>query len=504
VRYENPVIRGYYPDPSVCKADGKYYLAASSFHYFPGVPLFESSDLINWRQIGFCLTRESQLPLDNTGSSGGIYAPSIRYNEGRFFMVTTNVGHKRGGNFYVWTDDIYGGWSEPVFVDQGGIDPSLFFENGKTYFTSNGADENGKSAILQCEIDITNGSKLTDSRVIWRGTGGRYLEAPHLYKIGNYYYLMAAEGGTEYGHMAVYARGCSVWGPFEPYARNPVLTNRNLGGYQLQGTGHGDLIEDYNGAWWMYFLAFRQIHQWMTYHHLGRETCLVPVTFDKDGWFTASDGTAGLIMETDRIPSSLKQRDKTIYTFANTDLKKDWQFLRSFRAGYYLFDNDTVKIKSSECSLDTPAGVPSFICLHQKEFDMEISADVETLDGEAGITVYMDENHHYDLALQKDESGGCQIILKLNIGDIKHLKTVIPGVQNKAALKIKSDALNYHFFYIQDGKENFLGKAQTKYLSSETVGGFTGVVLGLYSQNGKEFNEFKNFECKYKQPLDGK
>ena len=494
--YQNPVIRGYYPDPSVCKANGKYYLVTSSFHYFPGVPLFESEDLVNWRQIGFCLTDESQLPLDNVGSSGGIFAPTIRFHNSRFYMVTTNVGHKSGGNFYIWTDDIYGKWSQPIFVEQGGIDPSLYFENDKTYFMSNGTDEKGKNAIFQCEIDITTGKKFTESKILWHGTGGRYLEAPHLYKIGNYYYLMAAEGGTEYGHTVVYARGDNVWGPFTSYAHNPVLTNRNLGGYQLQGIGHGDLIEDFNGNWWMYALAFRQIHQWMPYHHLGRETCLVPVTFNKDGWFTVEDGTARLTIETDRLPSGLKQNLPIHFTFSDKDWDKEWQFLRTYKKENYIFEKDGFKIKSTSDTLDTPCGNPAFICLHQKEFDMELSVLVKTHDGEAGITVYMDENHHYDLALVK-ENEIYQVMLKLNIGDIKYIKAIAEVKSNEITLIIKSDALNYHFFYIEDGIENVMGSAQTKYLSSEVAGGFTGVVLGFYSQGGNKFNEFQKVPGTY-------
>jgi len=499
--YMNPVIRGYNPDPSVCKANGKYYLITSSFQFFPGVPLFESDDLINWRQIGFCLTSESQVPLDNVGSSGGIYAATIRYNEGRFYMVTTNVGHKKyAGNFYVWTDDIYGNWSQPVYVDQGGIDPSLYFENGVTYFISNGSDENGRSAILQCEIDIATGRKLTESKVIWHGTGGRYLEAPHMYKIESYYYLLAAEGGTEYGHMVVYARGDNVWGPFEHYEKNPVLTNRNLGGYQLQGIGHGDLVEDENGNWWMYALAFRQIHQWMPYHHLGRETCLVPVTFDNKGWFTIEDGTARLSIETDRIQSNVKQTFQTNFTFSNTSWDKDWQFLRMHHKDKYIFDKEFLKIKSADDTLDTSGGgTPALIGLHQKEFDMELSVKVKTIDGEAGITIYMDENHHYDLTLVKTRDQ-YRVCLKLNIGDIKYEKYSSVVAYNEARFLIKSDAINYRFFLVENGNETSLGSAQTKYLSSEVAGGFTGVVLGLYSQNGNEFNEFTDFECKYTLP----
>lgn len=490
--YNNPVIRGYYPDPSVCRANGKYYLVCSSFQYFPGVPVFESGDLINWSQIGYCLTRKSQLPLDGAHSSGGIFAPTIRYSGERFYMVTTNT--TVGKNFYVWTDDIYGEWSEPVIVEQGGIDPSLYFENSKAYFMSNGHDGNGQSAILQCEINIETGEKLSGSKAIWNGTGGRYLESPHLYKINGYYYLMAAEGGTEYGHMVTYARGNGIYGPFEPYKNNPVLTNRNLGGYQIQGVGHADLIDDEYGNWWIFHLGFRQIDRWMTYHHLGREVFLMPVQFD-NGWFTVGDsGTTLKEVETDRISPDVKQNIKKSYTLAD---KMDWQYLRHFDEDNYIIGVDRLKIKSSAATLDE-IGSPAFMGLHQKEFDMKLSVKVKASAGEAGVTVYMDENHHYDLALMKEENG-CQVILRLNVGDIKYVKERIPVTSDEITLKITSNAYCYNFSAEEKGKEIGLGSAQTRYVSTEVTGGFTGVLIGLYSQNGekKEFNEFKNFICEY-------
>jgi alpha-N-arabinofuranosidase len=503
MQYNNPVIRGYYADPSICRANGKYYLVASSCQYFPGVPLFESDELINWRQIGSCLTRKSQLRLDGVGSSGGIYAPTIRYNDGRFYMVTTNMSPKSsaegGGNFYVWTDDIYSEWSEPVFVDQGGIDPSLYFENGKTYFMSNGVDDKGVNVIFQCEIDIKTGKKLSESKALWHGTGGRYLEAPHLYCINGLYYLMVAEGGTEFGHMVTYARSDNLYGPFTPYAHNPVLTNRNLGGYQLQGIGHGDLIDDEDGNWWMVTLGFRQIHQWLQYHHLGREICLTPVTFNKDCWFTAGDGTTSLVTETDRISPSVMQKFKSSYTFENTPWASEWVFLRSYDADNYKLGTNSLGIRSSNDTIDT-VGSPAFIGLRQKEFDMELSLRVKVLSGEAGICIYMDQNHHYDLFLI-NEGNSCNIKLKLNIGDIKHQRSVVPVTHNEIVFKIRSNAINYEFFYCDSKKNEIsLGTAQSRYLSSEVTGGFTGVIIGMYSQGGEKdlYNEFTDFSCNYK------
>lgn len=254
--YKNPVISGFYPDPSVCRNGDDYYLVTSTFQYFPGVPVFHSKDLVNWKQIGHCLTRKTQLPLDNCRSSGGIYAPTIRYHNGTYYMVTTNV--TGGGNFYVTTDNPSGEWSDPVWVKQGGIDPTIFFDdNGEVFFTSTGNNE-----IVLSKIDIKTGKLLSDIKSIWAGTGGRYPEAPHIYKLNGWYYLLIAEGGTEYGHMVTIARSKNIWGPYESNPENPILTHRTrFGQYNpIQGTGHADIIQAHDNSWWMVFLEIGRAH----------------------------------------------------------------------------------------------------------------------------------------------------------------------------------------------------------------------------------------------------
>lgn len=471
MKYQNPIVRGMYPDPSVCRAGDKYYMVCSSFHYFPGVPLFESEDMVNWKQIGHCLTRTSQLPLKEAQTITGIFAPTIRFHKGRFYMVTTNVSIDK--NFYVYTDDIYGEWSEPVYVEQGGIDPSLYFEDDRSFFLSNGEDENGVSCIRMCEIDIETGRKLGETKPLWYGTGGRYIEAPHLYKFGEYYYILDAEGGTEYGHMVNYARGKSMWGPFEAYPGNPVLTNRNLGGYLLQGTGHGDVIEDKDGNWWFLHLAFRQIDKWLTYHHLGREVCLVPVTWE-NGWFCMGDGTARLSYDLPGIAGD--QEDRSFRkTFENLTLKSDWCFLREYRADCYEFGTDHLKIKASADDL-FGLGYPSFAAIRQNEMQMEIGVLAESECEEAGISLYMDEWHHYDLYLHQ----GSEVILRCTIGCISKEMISVPLNEThigRARFKIVASETKYRFYI--DDKE--IGCADTKYLSSEVAGGFTGVVIGLYA-----------------------
>lgn len=490
MKITNPVIRGFYPDPSVCRANGKYYMVCSSFEYFPGVPLFESEDLVHWKQIGHCLTRKSQVDLQQINSSGGVFAPTIRFYEGRFYMVTTNDTYHK--NFYVYTDNIYGEWSEPIFVDQGGIDPSLYFEAGKAYFMSNGTDEaDGRGCIFQCEIDITTGERLTESKPIWKGSGGRYLESPHLYHFGDWYYLMAAEGGTEYGHMITYARGKSPYGPFEAYGKNPVLTNRNLGGHQchIQGIGHGDLIQDEKGQVFMVCLGFRIQSDWMSYHHLGREVFLVPVCWNEDGWFTA--GVDGTVQEQTEMELDCARQDFAgMYDVSFERMQEEmvrWCYLREYNAENYALMEHGVRLRGNRFTL-CDVDAPTFLGVRQSEFDTSLEVTLSGDAPEAGITFYMSEDHHYDLAVACDKEGKRRILLRLCIGDAKAVvrEMVVPEGQEKVLLKVVSDAEKYTFYGWCREELAELGSARTKYLSSEVAGGFTGTVMAMYAVDEKE------------------
>lgn len=490
MKYNNPVLKGFYPDPSVCEANGRYYMVCSSFQYFPGVPLFESDNLVNWKQIGYVLTRPNQVMLDKINSSGGVFAPTIRYNNGRFYMVTTNdTTHQ---NFYVYTDDIYGEWSDPIFVDQGGIDPSLYFEDGKTFFISNGEDDYGEGGVVQCEIDIESGKKLSHSKSIWKGSGGRYLESPHVYKIKGRYYLMAAEGGTEYGHMITYAVSDDIWGEYKTAANNPILTNRNKAPYIIQGIGHGDLICDKYGDWHILSLGFRQMGIWMPYHNLGREVFLTPARFDEKGMLYA--GLDGTTDESYEIKGDFTQDALPCYTFGNTDSNIDWCYLRKPDLSDYELSKDKYILKGTQLTLDDMDS-PTFMALRQRDFNMALTTDVEIDCGYAGVTMYMCEDEHYDLFIRKAESG-YEAVLKLNIGGIKHEQTVIPLDSNKARLKVTANNYTYNFFIVDGDKEIQLGYGNTKYLTSEVSGGFTGTMTGIFAV-GNNTAIFTNFECRY-------
>ncbi len=495
----NPVLKGFYPDPSVCEANGKFYMCNSTFHYLPGAPVFESDDLINWKQVANALTDSKQIDLHKVNSSGGMFAPTIRYNNGRFYMVTCNNSTEQ--NFYVYTDDLNGKWSDPIFVDQGGIDPSLLFdEDGTVYFTSNGQDEEG-AVIMQCTIDIETGRKLSESKPLWRGSGGRYIESPHLYHIGEWYYLMVAEGGTEYGHMITYARSKSPFGPFEGYAFNPVLTNRNVGGNVciIQGIGHGDLVKDKNGNYFILCLGFRQTGIWYPFHHLGREVYLAPVTFTDDGWFTA--GINGTVKENMEMNIQAEQIRKGNYdfSFAASNPLNDLHFmyLRDYDKNNYSFDEKsrTLTLRGTDLNLND-MDTPTFIGVRQSEFNIEASVSVYGEATEAGITVYMDESQHYDLYRYNDYSAlpdeQIKIGLRVKIGDAEEIKDeVFLPYGTRADIRITSDADEYRFYALLDGEETLLGKARSKYLSSEVAGGFTGTLVALYATEGEA--KFESF-----------
>ena len=481
MHYRNPVLKGFYPDPSVCCVDGVYYMVCSSFQYFPGVPLFESCDLVNWKQIGHVLTRPSQIALAEVPSSGGVFAATIRHHDGRFYMTTTNNSTQQ--NFYVWTEDIHGIWSDPIVVEQDGIDPSFFFEDGKTYFMSTGRDDFGVSGIIQSEIDLATGKKLTPSQSIWKGTGGRFVEGPHLYHIGKYYYLLASEGGTEYGHMLTLCRSETPWGPFENCPHNPILTNRDKAPYPVQAIGHGELVVGPDGNWYVPTLGFRQIHQWMPYHHLGREVFLTPAGLTDDGWFVCGDGTTDLAYD---IPILSEQQEKRHWTFENTSWDVDWCFLRHPRMENYLLSRDKAVLKATDVTLNE-VGSPTFVAIRQRDLVGQITCTVESEGCEGGISFYMCEESHYDIGVRR-AGEGYEAFLRFRLGDIDHIQATLPIEEGTARILVKFEALCYHFYV----NGNFLGSAQSRFLSSEVMTGFTGVVIGLYAvgENNCTFTDF--------------
>lgn len=492
MKINNPVIPGFYPDPSICRRGEDYYLANSSFEYFPGVPIWHSRDLVHWRQIGHCLTRKSQLPLEKCPCSDGIYAPTIRYHAGRFYMVTTNnIPGKGFRNFYVHTDDPAGEWSEPIWVEQGGIDPSLFFdEDGKVYLTGNGSLWAPIRGAYQSELDLATGNLKTEIKFIWPGTGGAYPESPHLFKRGDFYYLMMAEGGTADGHMVTISRSLSPWGPFENCPHNPLLTHRSLMN-PIQATGHADFIEDHLGNWWAVFLGIRYAPG--NFHPMGRETFLAPVEWTPEGWPVIHGGERiPLQMEVDRtFPAHPWPEAPVRENFATTQLGLDWVLLRNPSAEDWSLSEraGSLRLRCSPVTLHDLAS-PAFIGRRQRHFDCTFTALVDFTakqeNEEAGLTVIITNTHHCEIVITQ-RRGERVVIVRRTIGILSVEVACERLPEGVAQLRIAACPEWYQFQILTPQTEwKAIAKSEVRYLTTPVAGGYTGVLFGLYaSANGQ-------------------
>ena len=489
MKYKNPIIPGFNPDPSICRVGDDFYLVTSTFEFFPGVPVYHSKNLVNWELINYCLTTDTQLPLEGAIVSKGIYAPTIRYYDGTFFMTTTNVSN--GGHFIVNTKDAYGKWSEPAYVDQGGIDPSLFWDDdGTCYFVSNGLDENNRVSIFLCQVNPFTGEKYTETTLISYGCGGRYPEAPHIYKKNGYYYLMLAEGGTEYGHMETMQRSKSIYGPYEPCPHNPILSHRDAPG-PIQATGHADIIEDQNGNWWLVCLGIRPMKD-VHLHHIGRESFLAPLVWNEDGWpVVGNNGKIDFEMDgplpgPTPSPVSLDYCDN--FDKDNLDLR--WSFVRNPKRENYALSKGQLVLKGGEDNLSTEGGCPTMIAARQQSFDIEFTAQLEgeLSEGQcSGLSAFYNSFYHYDIFVTK-EKGVHTVCIRKRVADIDTVVVCQPiDYCGSARLKIVGDENWYTFFYEKDGAFVELGKGRTAMLATEVTYpmSFTGMFLGVFTEQGE-------------------
>ena len=505
MNYKNPIISGYNPDPSICCVGEDYYLVNSTFEFFPSVPVYHSKNLINWTLESYCLTSKEQVDLEHCGSSGGIYAPTLRYHDSVFFMTTTNVSS--GGNFIVHTKDIKNGWSEPHWVDQGGIDPSLLFDDdGKVYFTSTGSDELGQG-ILLCEVNPYTGEKLTESVIISHGCGGSYPEGPHLYKINGKYYLMLAEGGTEYGHMETMQRADSPYGPYEACPHNPILSHKEDMRAEIHCTGHAELMQDHNNNWWLVCLGVRPAGiapNRLLLHHLGRETFLAPVKWSEDGWPIVGDnGLISLEMDGPLPGEPPFAVDRNFLDdFSMEAFSLHYNYLRNPHTENYIRDTENKRLilKGTRVTLND-ADSPTWIGIRQKDFDTETHVRVSLLEQHqnirAGITALYNDSYHYEIYITH-EANCCKVCLAKHIHDIFVVteSAQIPDTKN-ISLKIKSDGERYSFYYSLNDKDYILlGTGLAVGLCSESTKTmtFTGTYLGMFAELGQA--AFEDFEVK--------
>lgn len=513
-QFINPVVAGFYPDPSICKKEDTYYLVNSSFSLFPGVPIFKSTDLVNWQQIGHVLDRPSQLKLDGLQISSGIFAPAIEYNShnNTFYMITTCAWGI--GNFYVKTTDPEKGWGEPIVLPQiKGIDPSVFFDtDGKGYVLEcadpmGGPDWNGQRAIHLHELDVEN-DRLTGKveEIVRGGTNLEkkpiWMEAPHLYKINDYYYLMCAEGGTGLNHSEVIFRSKSPWGPYEAYENNPILTQRDLPEERtdkITTAGHADMVQTKNGEWWAVFLGVRPYDFDM--FNTGRETFLLPVEW-KEGWPV-------ILPKGKQIPVVLEKSDlqpnstippvtgnfEFFDDFTSPSLNYTWKIIRTPREEFFTTGNGKLELTVRPVCIEEMKN-PSAILRSQQHtnFDTETKLEFtpQSSTDFAGFTLFQNEEFHFIFGKTLINGVESLIVNRVEKGK-ETLGTV--ALSKEAAkkaiyLKIAGKGHNYDFMYSSDGKkwETLVTNADGSNLSTRKAGGFIGALIGLYATSSLSLN----------------
>jgi alpha-N-arabinofuranosidase len=527
--FSNPILAGFYPDPSICRAGNDFYIVNSSFAYYPGLPIFHSTDLLNWQQLGYALNRPEQLNLDGAGVSRGLFAPTIRFHEGIFYILCTLID--KGGNFIITAKNPKGPWSNPVWLPQvKGIDPSIDFIGDKAYITYNSDPPDNKSlydghrTIRMYEFDykklevmgeeklLINGGTDISKKPVW-------IEGPHLYKLGEYYYLMCAEGGTGYNHSEVVFRTKSLGEPFVPYQNNPILTQRHLDTARknpVTTTGHADLVQAADGKWWAVFLGCRPYED--DFYNTGRETFMAPVQWKED-WPIINPGfetvqyqypIAATIKNTgDKFSGNYIYKDE----FNKANLNNRYSFLRTVRNQWYDLTSRpgslTVSLQPQTCS---GSGNPSMVCFRQPHLKGYAATEMNFTPGneneKAGLLIFQSENYYYFLCSTVDKGKPVVQLLKGKGNNKNSTQTeilaseIITGKKGSLFFKIAADGDSYSFYYASKKDKWQLLKANVdgKFLSTKVAGGFVGSMYAMYATSEGKASSAKAyynwFECK--------
>lgn len=503
-QYRNPILPGFYPDPSICRRGDDYFLINSSFSYFPGIPIFHSKDLVHWKQIGNVLERSSQLQLDGLGVSSGVYAPAIEYNESNqtFYIINTVVGGI--GNFIVKSKDPFKGWSEPIKLPEvKGIDPSIFFdEDGKSYIVCSQASPapkwSGHSVIWIHEFDVKNDKASSERHIVIDGGPDtilhpRWLEGPHIYKENGYYYLMAAEGGTQSGHKEVVFRSKSVKGPYIQGPNNPILTQLGLPAdrpNKVTNVGHADMIKTPFGEWFSVFLGCRPYAE--DQFNTGRETFMLPVKW-VDGFpviLENSKTVSAVITKKDIASNGETQSGNFTWRdeFNKPTLDMKWLMLRTPREHWWKIFKGQIELHVLPRTLSQQVNV-AYIARRQQHMNFEASTAVRftpKTDNElAGLAYFQNEKNYFVFGKTMKENK--QVVV---------LQSVVKGVLTVIIQKELQQEENYRDLVLSvsvgSGKAKFrcsiAGKniletenVDVSNLSTKNAGGFVGSTIGLYA-----------------------
>lgn len=470
-----PILAGFYPDPSICRVGTDYYLATSTFEYLPGVPVFHSVDLIHWTQIGNALSRPDQLTLSGglAGASRGIFAPTLRHHAEKYWMITTNVGNKEAGHLIVHANHPTGPWSPPVYTDGAlGIDPDLTWDGPDCYLTWK-SERSGESGIWQALVDPLSGRLLSDPGHLWSGTGLAHTEGPHLFKRGNWWYLLVAEGGTGRGHVVSVARSASPTGPFEAYEGNPIFSHRSTDDSK-QSTGHADMVECPDGRWAMVYLAVHVRGAFPRFHVNGRETYLAGVDW-LDEWPV-------IVHERFDVPAF----DHSFHDdFRSDELDPRW-----IAPGRHptMFARNHVQGLCLDAGRN-PASAAAENMLAVRARDASWTASAQVASGDVALQVRIDDEHWFAVELVRGTAQARAVI-----GTTDHIYGSYDVGTNAVVLELRCNPMQgpphregpdqLEAGLIVDGAFVRLGATDGRYISSEVAGGFTGRVVGIEALGG--------------------
>ena len=525
-KFSNPIIRGGYPDPSICKVGDTFYLVNSSFEYFPGLPIHKSKDLINWELIGYGLHRKSQVDstvnLVDVQSNGGIHAPTIRYKDGVYYIITTNVYYDEKEkkaemvNFIITAKNPAGPWSDPIHIlGAPGIDPDLFFDDdGKVWYVGNQMPENpnfdGEGEIWLQELDINEFKLVGEKHLLWRGAcGGVWAEGPHMYKKDGRYYLLIAEGGTSFNHAVMVALSDNIEGPYISNPRNPIITSRHLS-YDnwVNSTGHGDIIQLDDGRNYMVLLGIR--NQIERGSNMGRETFLAPVTWEREPfewkdtkhlWPVVSPKTGRIELSNDLVFNNSIQNIETSFkdNFESDNLNLKWNFRRYPIENIFHLDKkdqrlnlichpNKIKERGRAALLGFKQTESSFEYLTQMHFEPNTNGS------EAGISFFQKDDNYINFTLIKEDSKHYLQAYVVKNGELIFTKKEhLEQFKDQIKFKVIANKEVYKLYFSTQG--TYFSLFATLDGSSLKSNGYTGVHLGLYAtSNGKETKDSASFD----------
>lgn len=503
----NPILTGFYPDPSVVQVGTDYYLVNSTFSYFPGLPVFHSKDLKNWKQIGNVIDRPSQMNFLGQRMTRGLFAPAISYHNGTYYVTCTNIDHK--GNFIVTAKNPAGPWSDPVWLPKvRGIDPSLFFDEDKAYILYNSdAPEfkplyDGHRTIRMYEFDPVKLQVVGEEKILVNGgvditKKPVWIEGPHILRRYGWYYLYAAEGGTSVNHSQVVFRSKSAWGPYVPYEHNPILTQRDLPADRpnpITSAGHANLVDGPDGKTYAIFLAVRPYSG--NFYNTGRETFIAPVTW-KDEWPVVDPQNKELQYfytanyKEVKQKNALPQNGNFTYTLKfEKELDPALLFMRSVDSASFNLSKANGLTLNLKPATIMELGNPAFLGKRQQHMnssaatELHFSAAAEN--EKAGLVIFQDEKHFYFIAKSKEKGGEVVQLYKSNAeGKSMDLLSQAPlnAATKKIGLRITAAGADYSFYYAEEPNAWKLlqDKVDGKFLSTQAAGSFIGCVFGMYA-----------------------